>query len=114
VWAGTIPYYTGLYAVDFLGKSDPWIARLAPDLSGAVSWGGMSSVPGHNKYDLTYSIGTRRPTYTQVLRWGSQDVSGLLDSTYVKVYVRFPGRETIPLFLLRDSPHVVWSRVFIP
>ena len=114
IWAGAIPYYTGRYAVDFLGKSDPRIARLSPDLSGAVSWGGLSSVPGHNKYDLDYSIATLQPTYVQSLGWGRDDLSSLADSVYVEVYVRYPGRETIPLYLLRDSPNVKWSEVFIP
>jgi hypothetical protein len=28
-WAGSVPYYSHRYAVDFLGKSDPYIAHLA-------------------------------------------------------------------------------------
>src|ERR671920_711697 len=32
--AGAIPYYTGRPAIDFLGKANPRIARLAPDPSG--------------------------------------------------------------------------------
>ncbi len=46
--AGTVPYYSGRPAIDFLGKADPRIARLTPDLS--------RYRPGHNKYDLEYSI----------------------------------------------------------
>ena len=56
--AGVIPYYTGLRATDFLGRTDKYIASLPADLSGAVGWNGMYSVPGHNKYDLAYSIQT--------------------------------------------------------
>jgi len=53
-WAGSIPYFTNRKAIDFLGKSDRYIAKLPPDLSGKISWNGMKSVPGHNKYDLKY------------------------------------------------------------
>lgn len=74
-WAGTIPFYTGYYAIDFLGKSDPYIASLKPDVSGAVGWGGMNSVPGHNKYDLDYSIKQKKPTYVQGFVWGKQDLT---------------------------------------
>jgi len=72
--AGAIAYYSGLRAIDILGKSDVYIAHLAPDLSGSIAWSGMTSVPGHNKYDLRYSILRLRPTYTQVLRFGHQDI----------------------------------------
>ena len=68
--AGTIPYYTGRIAVDYLGKNDPHIANLPPDLSGQISWNGMYSVSGHNKYDLEYSIKEQLPTYVGRLRVG--------------------------------------------
>jgi arabinofuranosyltransferase len=105
-WAGTIPYYTGRPAVDFLGKSDPAIAARAPDESGAVAWYGMTSVPGHNKYDLEDSIRRRRPTYVQGLEWGRQDLRSLAESTYVAA--RYGHVE---LLLLRGSPDVHWDRL---
>lgn len=52
VWAGAIPYFSHLHAVDLLGKSDPRIARLQPR---------TTFLPGHNKWDYRYSIGTLRP-----------------------------------------------------
>jgi arabinofuranosyltransferase len=53
-WAGVVPYYTDWSAVDLLGKTDPHIARL-PVVTGQV--------PGHNKWDFTYSLGTYRPQF---------------------------------------------------
>ncbi len=100
-WAGAIPYYSERRAIDFLGKSDRRIAGLPPDLSGAVGWGGLTSVPGHNKYDLAYSIGERRPDYVQMFRWGGQTADS---SAYVTVwYGRFLLR------LRRESPSVRWA-----
>ncbi len=84
-WAGSIPYYTGRVAIDFLGKSDRHIAQLAPDLSGKVRWNGMRSVPGHNKYDLSYSIATLQPTYVQSFVWGSQNITDWAKPRYTKV-----------------------------
>lgn len=52
-WAGAISYYMDNKSIDFLGKSDKLIASLPADISGSISWLGMKSVPGHNKYDLT-------------------------------------------------------------
>jgi hypothetical protein len=102
--AGTIPYYLDRTAIDFLGKSDRYIARLPPDMSGRISWSGMTSVPGHNKYDLNYSIRQLHPTYVQVDRWGGQDLSAWVAAAYVMVECH-----GVRLWLRRDSTAVRWS-----
>jgi hypothetical protein len=106
IQAGIIPYYTSRYAVDFLGKNDPYIASLPPDMSGAVSWYGMSSVPGHNKYDLEYSIHQRLPTYVEGFSWGSQDLTYVFEALYVEVSL--PGPD--PAFR-RGDPAVRWEEI---
>ncbi len=105
-WAGSIPFYSERYALDFLGKSDPRIAKMEPDLSGAVAWSRMRSVPGHNKYDLRYSIVERQPTYIQGTTWGSDDVSGWAADRYVSVV-----HQGARLLLLKGSPDVLWDRL---
>jgi hypothetical protein len=107
-WGGVIPYYSDRYAVDFLGKSDKYIARLDPDLSGKVGWDGMKSVPGHNKYDLYYSIKLLKPTYVQSFYWGKQNISKWGRENYVRVVYRGPNGE-ITLKLLKNSPSVIWE-----
>ncbi len=97
--AGTVPYYTDFKAIDFLGKSNSDIAHLPPDMSGAVSWFGMSSVPGHNKYDLTYSIIMAKPTYVEGLVWGRQDLTEWAENRYVKV-----DYDGVTLYLLTTLP----------
>jgi hypothetical protein len=108
-WAGSIPYFTDRKAIDFLGKSDRYIANLPPDVSGSVSWNGMNSVPGHNKYDLNYSIKSLEPTYVQGFKWGSQDLSEWAKTKYVNV--KYNG---VDLFLLKGSPAVLWNKINIP
>lgn len=66
IFREVLPITQDRTAIDFLGKSDPYIANLPPDTSGTMSWDGMNSVPGHNKYDLTYSIQTLLPTYVEL------------------------------------------------
>ncbi len=104
LWGGTIPYYTGLPAIDMLGKNDKYIAALPPDISGSISWKGMKSVPGHNKYDLHYAIAERQPTYIQGFKWGKQDLSEFVSQYYVPVNV-----QNHTLWLRRNSPHVFWK-----
>jgi hypothetical protein len=109
IWAGTLPYYTDRQAIDFLGKSDPHIASLNADVSGAVSWSGMISVPGHNKYDLDYSIVELMPTYIQAFSWGDQTVKPWVVQHYVRAeYHGIQGTKT--LFLQKDSPDVCWEQ----
>jgi arabinofuranosyltransferase len=107
-WAGAIPYFADRRAVDFLGKTDKYIARLPPDLSGKVAWNGMTSVPGHNKYDLDHSIKALRPEYVQDLVWGTQDLTAWAAGRYARV--EYKG---LTLFLRVDSPLVFWDRVFM-
>lgn len=104
--AGVVPYYTGRAAVDFLGKADPYIASLPPDTSGRISATGMTSQPGHNKYDLNYSIKLRRPTYVEGFAWGSQDLAEWANAHYVAVKY-----DTVELSLLKGSSLVYWNKV---
>jgi arabinofuranosyltransferase len=89
-FAGAVPYYSGLRAIDFLGKTDPVIARRPPDLD---------LPPGHNKSDLHDSIGRRRPDWVEEFYWGrDEDLSARSD------YTRVDG-----LWLRTGSPHVRWE-----
>jgi hypothetical protein len=105
-WAGTIPYYSGRSAVDFLGKSDQYIASLPADYDHGLPGARLVSVPGHNKYDLDYSIKQLQPTYIQDLDWGGDDLSAWAGTRYR--IVRYRG---LMLFLLRDSPDVLWEKL---
>ena len=83
--AGAVPYYSGLYGIDFYGKSDQRVARRPPDLRFPI---------GHNKTDLAYSIGQRRPDYVEGFSWGSDDARFAL-----------PDYEKIgDLYIRRDVP----------
>ena len=105
-WGGTLPYYTDRTAIDFLGKSDKYIASLPPDVSGQSAGFGMNSMPGHNKYDLTYSIQQLLPTYVEEFDWGTQKLSGWAEEYYVRVKYN-----DAKLYLLKGSPDIDWDKV---
>ena len=79
VWAGAVPYFARRPAIDFLGKSDPVIARHAPV---------AEFLPGHDRFDYGYSVGTLRPDlivqlwfptdllFQQLPKWGYEQVYG--------------------------------------
>lgn len=106
VMAGILPYYTGLYAIDYLGKSDPVIAHSAPDLSGSVGWLGRTNVPGHMKYNLYYSLQQLQPDFTQRCSWGYQNLCPFAEEYYRRVY--YYDHE---IWLKRGSPHVRWELI---
>ena len=109
LWAGAIPYFAERRGIDFLGKSDRYIAHLAADLSGKVSANGVKSLPGHNKYDLNYSIKHLRPTYVQSFKWGTQDLTTWAVSNYVSV--EYKG---VSLYLIKNSTEVHWDKIGSP
>jgi len=54
-WAGVTAYFSGRRGIDFLGKCEPHVARMSVASEGTV--------PGHNKFDFDYSLGTLRPDF---------------------------------------------------
>jgi len=102
-WAGTLPYYSHRYAVDFLGKSDTYIAHLPPVANTTVS-----TLPGHNKFDLTYSILTLQPDYVPGFVWGGHDITTEAQSLYLQAEY-----EGVKMHLLKNSAKINWDMVTI-
>lgn len=105
-WAGSMPYYLDRKTIDFFGKSDKYIANLPPDLSGSRGWNGMNSVPGHNKYDLQYSLVKLQPSYIPGFSMGLQDFSewGALNYQMIKV-------GGYSFLLRREAKEIKWDSI---
>lgn len=107
--AGTLPFYSDRHAIDFLGKADPYIASLYPHLPQKVNWFQPATMPGHNKYDLNYSIKKLQPTYIQRFYWGEQNIRGWALEHYTKIEY-YDKKGSVTLILLKDSPLVYWEK----
>lgn len=117
-WAGTIPYLTHRYSIDPLGKMDPYIARLPPDLSGAFSsTRGMYSVPGHNKYDLNYSMKQKQPDVIisnpvngHLCSWALQNLEDwcMLNYTLLDYNADYYGSR---ILLRKNSRNILWDKI---
>ena len=56
VWAGALSYFSDRYCIDPLGRCDAFIARQKTGIKNYKDF-----LPGHNKYDYSYSIGKLKP-----------------------------------------------------
>jgi len=86
-WAGAIPYFSERPAIDLLGKMDPHIAHQPMHVPvGEQRW--LRFVPGHLKWDYSYSISTLKPDVIQAPLWTVPGVGGnavpMLRSDYTK------------------------------
>jgi arabinofuranosyltransferase len=97
-WGGMIPYYNPrLYAIDYLGKSDLVIAELMPYPDDP-----MRNWPGHNKHDLSYSIQTLQPTFSETFTytiesvedWGQRHYAALVYGQDIILYFKL-GAESV-------------------
>jgi hypothetical protein len=106
--AGVIPYYSDdtqpRRTVDFLGKVDRKVASLPPRVSPYINLRTRLFRPGHNKYDLTYSIQQWQPDYIETYERRDQSVRPWAAAHYVRV--KYKGVE---LILLRGSKNVRWE-----
>jgi hypothetical protein len=109
VGAGTIPYLLpDHYAIDILGKTDPVIAH------GPVSASmGIPDVPfmrpGHMKWNYAYTIGELKPDVIVSLWEGTNEEA----APFLEDYVIAEIGNRIDVYLLKDSPNVLWDKVTI-
>ena len=106
--AGTVPYYSGRVGIDFLGKMDKYIARVPPDLSGTPYSLRGRNLPGHNKYDLEYSIGQLKPVYASNLHYLKDNIAA---KGAIRDYAHITTTQGYKFYLLRRSPHVDWQKL---
>ena len=97
VWAGSPAYYSERSMIDLLGKSDREITSKKP--IGKI-------IPGHNKWDYDYSIGSLRPDVVfQLWHHSDEDIKKLIQWGYIeKCFLN----ERMGYFLLQ-SKAIHWS-----
>jgi hypothetical protein len=111
--AGSVFYFSRRTGVDLLGKTDPYIARQAP------AAGGM--VPGHNKFDYSYSLDERQPDYVVsgfLLPVSEEDMLALStgDAAYVGQLYFHPSfqEHCLPNPLITDTWRTIFRCVWSP
>jgi len=97
-WAGALSYFSERRSFDLLGKTDARVARTVPHAAGG------DFRPGHDKWDLAYSIGELRPdVILGVWRPTDEERRRFVSWGYAQV--------GDGVFVLRTSPRVDERRV---
>ena len=110
VGAGTIPYLLpDHYAIDILGKADPYIAH--QNVRTPMSIADVPFMrPGHMKWDYAYTFGKLKPdVIVSIWEGTSAEAAPYLEKDYVYALIG----EKIKVFLLKDSPNILWENVII-
>ncbi|HEY9076406.1 MAG TPA: hypothetical protein VIO61_07670 [Anaerolineaceae bacterium] len=110
--AGGLPYYSGRFSYDMLGKSDRVVGKGPMHLPEGISL--LNWRPGHNKWNYDYSILTLKPDMITELWW---QVPWQTVPAYLKDYTRIEVEEMkqfVPdgvLFVRTGSPNIRWELI---
>jgi hypothetical protein len=105
-WAGALPYFAERHTYDLLGKCDPKIAKQPPHKTSDLPR--LITHPGHNKYDLNYSIVGLKPDYIQGLNWGNHE---RVDLEWANQYYRQFAPLGQPVILNIKSSLIDWNTI---
>ncbi len=99
-WAGLIPYYTDCVAIDLLGKSDAYIAKLEVH---------KNPIPGHSKWDFQHSVMKLKPDIVVRFTGTRKDIR-----TFIQYYTWYAFQIDdieFTLALRNESLNIRWNKV---
>jgi hypothetical protein len=107
-WAGSVLYFSERPGIDLLGKMDAHIARTTAH-DGA-------NVPGHNKYDFSYSLGELKPDIVIAnvrLPLTSRRMNQVSEGAYAYTGRLFTAPEFVAHYRQNPIPCDTWRTVFV-
>ena len=115
-WAGNLSYYIDRPTIDFLGKSDRFIAKGPPVREKVQSRYNFSDFfPGHNKWNFEYSIGELKPDIIIRASEDAEFLRQIQSNNYEKYCLKVlskAGPKEFPIFILNNSSNVKFEKVF--
>lgn len=116
LWAGNIGYYSERELIDFLGKSDKFVAKSLPVryLNSSQKYNFNDFDPGHNKWNFKYSIGILKPDI--ILRtWDDEDFYTQIEKNgYEKICVVFKhpfDSEELEIYIKNNSKKIIKEKI---
>ena len=114
-WAGNLSYYIDRPTIDFLGKSDRFIAKGPPVREKVQSRYNFSDFfPGHNKWNFEYSIGELKPDIIIRPSEDSQFLNQIQANKYEQYCLKIiskTGAKEFPIFILNNSINVKFEKI---
>ena len=101
VGAGSIPYFSDRYCIDLLGKNDSYLAHLPARIKTYYDF-----MPGHNKFDYSYSIGKQQPDAIAQLWHHKEEAYKWMDKNYESVVIL-----SDTMYFRKDSPYILWDKI---
>jgi arabinofuranosyltransferase len=114
-WAGNLSYYMNRPVIDFLGKSDRFIAK-NPPVRKVVSnkYNFSDFMPGHNKWNFEYSIGELQPDIV-TRNWPDPEFFNQLELNKYKEYCInvTPSKfgDEFPIYVKNNSKNVIYDKL---
>lgn len=107
IGAGTVPYLLpDRYAIDILGKADPYIAH--QNVRASMGIPDIPNMrPGHMKWDYVYTFGELKPDVIVSIWEGTNEEASLYLQNYAHVSIT-PG---VRVYLRGDSTHIIWDAI---
>ena len=115
-WAGNLSYYIDRPVIDFLGKSDRFIAKNPPVREITESRYNFSDFhPGHNKWNFQYSISNLSPDII-IRTWKGKEFNEQIETSHYKKYCieveSDTGMVDFPIYIKYNSQNINFHRVF--
>lgn len=115
LWAGNIAYYSERNMIDFLGKSDKYIAKSEPiRVQNKNKYNITDFDPGHNKWNFQYSIGELSPDVI-IRTWDDLEFyEQIKKNGYEKICVVFKDpfdSEEMEIYIKKGSSKVIKENI---
>ena len=115
-WAGNLSYYINRPTIDFLGKSDRYIAKGLPVREDFDSKYNFSDFfPGHNKWNFEYSINELKPDII-IRSWDDSEFFKQIELNDYKTFCieidSKDGADEFPIFIKNNSVNIKFEKVF--
>lgn len=115
-WAGNLSYYIDRPVIDFLGKSDRFIAKNPPVREITESRYNFSDFhPGHNKWNFQYSISNLSPDII-IRSWIDKEFFEQIETNQYKKYCieleSGKGMIDFPIYIKYNSQNINFHTVF--
>jgi len=99
--AGNTPYFSERDGIDLFGCNDRVVSHQLVKINAYNEF-----VPGHNKYDFSYSIGEFHPDVVQRFDESNKELTTIMQDRYEPLYI-----DGSLVHIRKESPNILWEEL---